>query len=58
MLLLGASRHAPPLLQLALLLALTACPIVGVAMAKVVAVHRIDARSAWFYVGRPFLDSF
>jgi len=54
MLLLGASRHAPPLLQLAL----TACPIVGVAMAKVVAVHRIDARSAWLYVGRPFLDSF
>lgn len=49
-------RNSP--LTLMLLLALVACPFVGMAMAKVVTAHRIDKRSAWLHVGRPFLDSF
>jgi hypothetical protein len=45
------------LLTLAVLLLLIACPFVGMALARVVTVHNIDKRSAWLYVGRPFLDS-
>ena len=57
-LVLYASGLQNPLLMLAILLLLLACPIIGIALAQVVTVHKIDQRSAWLYVGRPFLASF
>jgi len=47
-----------PLLTLAFVFAAITCPIVGVALSKVITAQRIDKRSAWLHVGRPFLDSF
>lgn len=57
-LVLRSSGFRSSLVTIALLLALIGCPLIGMAMAKVVTAHRIDKRSAWLHVGRPFLDSF
>lgn len=57
-LVLHGSNFHDSLLTMTLLLLLIACPFVGMAMAKVVTAHRIDKRSAWLHVGRPFLESF
>ncbi len=46
-----------PTLGLLALLAVIATPVVGVVMAQVIAPRRMDERSVWLKVGRPFLES-